>query len=122
MCVTVVPRVSPSPSLSSLLRLTCRDLGAQGTSSQGTVPRKCQEGPSEEARGEGRGPAGAVRHCQVPPHLPRLRMGLVPAPQGCGFPVESAAGTEAPVLQAGTQGGSSRYPRRAQLAVGQTAS
>lgn len=84
------------------------------------MPRKCQEGPSEEVRGEGRGLAGAARHCQAPPRLPRLKMGLVPALQGCGFSVESVAGTEAPVLQAGTQGGSSRYPRRAQLAVAQT--
>lgn len=83
-------------ALYSLLRLTCRELWAQGTPSQGADPEMCLEGPSEEAGREGKGQAEATCHYQAPHHLPHLKSGLVPSKQGGGVSVESIAETEAP--------------------------
>lgn len=114
VCVTDIPQVRFN-ALCSRLMLTCRELWAWGTPSQGADPEMCLEGPSEEAGREGRGQTEATCHYQAHHHLPHLKTRLVPSKQGSGVSVESVAETEAPELSAERQ---LSLPRKVQLAPG----
>lgn len=114
-CVYDEPPARKPLSL-SLLGLTCRSCGQKDPLPRALTPGQCQEGPSGETGGEGRGPAlsfeRATGHCPAPTSPSAPETGRVPARQSLGGPRESLAGTEVLVPRAGVWGGSCRCPRR----------